>query len=141
MDAIANNNLPQLYWNIACAILSNKQVVVFDKIYAARQFNSGRYNFSEVFGTNLNDTLITIEKNFDADFVLEIFRKRLLIYYYPANIIRIRNGLSAVRNENCFRNLYKIYKKFPSFWIFTVSAMWIPKKLGLLIVKFMQKTI
>ena len=141
LDAIANNNLPQLYWNIACAILSDKQVVVFDKIYAARQFNSGRYNFSEVFGTNLNDTLSAIEKNFDADFVLEIFRKRLLIYYYPANIIRIRNGLSAVRNENCFRNLYKIYKKFPSFWIFTVSAMWIPKKLGLLIVKFMQKTI
>lgn len=141
LDAIANNNLPQLYWNIACAILSDKQVVVFDKIYAARQFNSGRYNFSEVFGTNLNDTLSAIEKNFDADFVLEIFRKRLLIYYYPANIIRIRNGLSAVRNENCFRNLYKIYKKFPSFWIFTVSAMWIPEKLGLLIVKFMQKTI
>jgi len=125
-------------------VLSNIAVAfpsVFDKIYAARQFNSGRYNFSEVFGANLNDTLITIEKNFDADFVLEIFRKRLLIYYYPANIIRIRNGLSAVRNENCFRNLYKIYKKFPSFWIFTVSAMWIPKKLGLLIVKFMQKTI
>lgn len=89
LDAIANNNLVQLYWNIACAILPDKQVVVFDKIYAAGQFNSGRYNFSEVSGINLNDTLSAIEKNFDADLVLEIFRKRLLIYYYPANIIRI----------------------------------------------------
>lgn len=141
LNTIANNNLGQLYWNIACAILTDKQAVVFDKIYAARQFNSGNYNFSEVFGINLNDTLSSIEKNYDAKFITEIFRKRLLIYYYPANIIRIRNGLSAVRNENCFRNLYKIYKKYPLFWIFTVSAMWIPKKLGLLMVKFMQKTI
>lgn len=141
LNTIANNNLGQLYWNIACAILSDKQAVVFDKIYAARQFNSGNYNFSEVFGINLNDTLSSIEKNYDAKFITEIFRKRLLIYYYPANIIRIRNGLSAVRNENCFRSLYEIYKKYPLFWIFTVSAMWIPKKLGLLMIKFMQKTI
>lgn len=141
INVIPNNNLVHLYWNIACVILSDTQVILFDKIYAARQFNSGNYNFSEVFGINLNETLRIIEEKYNVKFISKIFRKRLLMYYYPANIVRIRNGLSVVKNKNCFRNLYKIYKENPLFWIFTVSAMWIPKKLGLLMIKFMQKTI
>lgn len=132
---IPNNNLGQMYWNIICILKSDLNIFVTNEAFGARQFNSGSYNLCEVFGKNFIDMLYLINLKYPISSFIEIYIKRLLMFYLPANIVRIRNGLSKVECKGCFKILYTKYKFRIYFWIFTVPAMILPKKIALLIVK------
>lgn len=141
LDSIPNNNLGQIYWNILPILKSEKSVFISNQIFAARQFNSGNYNFCEVFGKNFIETLYNINRTFLIIDFIKIFKKRLLIFYFPANIIRLRNNLSNVKFENCFNILLRNFKFEPFFWLFTFPAMVLPKKIALFFLNIADKII
>jgi len=140
LDAIPNNNLGQVYWNMVCILEADKNIFCNNKIFGARQFNSGNYNFCKVFVVSFIDILNLIDIKYNIKNILKIFYKRLLIFYYPANIIRLKNGLSGVEyNNNCFNLLYPKFKFNIYFWIFTIPAIILPKKVSLYIIKLIEK--
>jgi glycosyltransferase involved in cell wall biosynthesis len=140
LDKIPNNNLGQVYWNIVAIIKAQQNILCSTPIFGARVFNSGNYNFCEVFGNNFIDILTLIDKKYNIKTLINIFYSRLLIFYYPANIIRLKNSLSKVNyDNNCFNILYKKFKFNIHFWLFTVPAIFLPKQIGLFIVKIMER--
>jgi len=139
LETIPNNNLGQVYWNLIALIKGKNNIFIKSKIFAARQLNSGNYNFCEVFVKNLMNTLYQIDKEIPIGCIIKIFQKRLLIFYYPANIVRIRNGLSNVKYKDCWKYMRALFIFHPLFWIFTVPALVLPKKKALLILKFFEK--
>lgn len=141
LEFIPNNNLGQIYWNILPVLKSEKSIFISNQIFAARQFNSGNYNFCQVFGGNFIDTLYKINEEFIILDFIKIFKKRLLMFYFPANIIRIKNGLSNVKFENCFNIFFKKFKFEPLFWLFTFPAMVLPKKISLFFLNIVDKII
>lgn len=137
---IPNNNLGQVYWNMVSVVKSEVNIYCDTHIFGARQFNSGNYNFCEVFGKNFLDILDLTKDKYDTNSIITIIKKRLLIFYYPANIIRLKNNLSQVKyDNNCFLFLYPKFKFNIYFWIFTVPAIFLPKNLGLFIIKIIER--
>jgi abequosyltransferase len=141
LNSIPNNHLGQVYWNIVALKNAKKNVFVKSNLFGARQFNSGNYNFCEVFVQNFMDTLYLINNNIDIKEIIKVIKKRLLRFYYPANIIRIRNELSDVKYESCWKYTLKRFKYNFNFWIFTVPAMLLPCKISLFILKLFEKVV
>ena len=59
--------------------------------------------------------------------------------YLPANIVRLRNNMSEVKYSGCFKTLFPIYKTNPFFWIFTMPAMILPKRMAFFLYKVVEK--
>lgn len=137
---IPNNNLGQVYWNMVSIIKAEQNIFCESKIFAARQFNSGNYNFCKVFGENFIEILDLLADKYDINSLIKIINKRLLIFYYPANIIRIRNKVSRVEySDTCFNILYKRFKFNLYFWIFSVPAILLPKKISFNLISIIEK--
>ncbi len=136
---IPNNNLGQVYWNMVSTIKGDQNIFCKSKVFAARQFNSGNYNFCEVFGKNFIETLYMVNEKFHIDNFIKIFKKRLLIMYFPANIARLRAGVSKVQYKNCLKIFYKIFYKDIYFWIFTFPALVFPKQIVFQLYKIVEK--
>jgi len=139
LDVIPNNNLGQVYWNLVALTKGKSNIFIKSKIFGAKQLNSGNYNFCEVFGENFIEILDLTKDKYNTNLIINIIKKRLLIFYYPANIIRLRNGLSEVKYKNCFNILYPKFKFNIYFWVFTIPAISLPKKLGLFIIKTIER--
>lgn len=133
LSEIPNNNLGQVYWTLVSVLHLDNNIIVHSKLIGARQYNSGNYNFCEVFGNNFMETLYLLSKKYDMKSIIKIFKKRLLTVYFPANIVRLRNSLSNVKYDNCFKIFFKKYKYDIYFWLFTLPSMILPKKIALFI--------
>ncbi len=139
LNDIPNNNLGQVYWNLISMLHHRNNIFISSKMFGARQFNSGNYNLCEVFGNKFIDALQFINQLSPIGKMIKIFEKRLLIFYLPANIVRIRNNLSKIDNAKCFKILYAHYKTNILFWLFVVPAMILPKKLALVILNLFSR--
>ena len=139
LDEIPNNNLGQVYWSLVATIKSDKNIFISSKLIGARQYNSGNYNFCEVFGNNFMEILYIIDKKFQIKKLIRIFKRRLLIVYFPANIARLRTGVSKVEYKNCFNIFYKNFHKNIYFWIFTFPALVLPKQIVFKLYKLVEK--
>ena len=139
LDEIPNNNLGQLFLAMIAVLKSKKNCYVVSKVLAARIANSQNYNLCEVFSENYMNSLYLINDKFPITPFINIYVRRLLMIYFPANIIRVRCKLSEVTLDNCFKILFKRFKFNILFWTFTVPAMILPKKFAFLIFKFVDK--
>jgi len=139
LDEILHNNLGQVYWSLVVTIKAQKNIFISSKLIGARQYNSGNYNFCEVFGNNFIEILYIIDKKFKIKQLIKIFKRRLLIVYFPANIARLRTGVSKVEYKNCFNIFYKNFHKDIYFWIFTFPALVLPKQIVFKLYKLVEK--
>ena len=139
LDEIPNNNLGQVYWSLIATIKAPRNVFINSKLIGARQYNSGNYNFCEVFGNNFIEILYIINEKFQIEKLIQVFKRRLLVMYFPANIARLRAGVSNVQYKNCFRIFYKNFHKNILFWLFTFPALVLPKSIVFKLYKFAEK--
>jgi len=127
LNNIPNNNLGQVYWNLLVAIRGLTNIYVNCNIFAARQFNSANYEFCEVFGKNFIEILDLMEEKYNIRPLTIIIKKRLLCFYYPMNIMRLKSNKSKVQySNNCFKILFAYFKFEKCFWIFTVLFIFMP---------------
>jgi len=140
LNKIPNNNLGQVYWNMTSIIEARENIFCGSEIFAGRQFNSANYEFCKIFGESFMDILNLINDKYDVKPLIKIIKNRLLIFYYPANIARIRNEISKIKySDNCFSIFYPKFKYNLYFWIFTVPAIILPSKITLYLVNFAEK--
>lgn len=132
LSDIPNNNLGQVYWTLLSIIHSDNNIIITSRLIGARQYNSGNYNFCQVFGNNFMEILYLFHKKYSIEPLIKIFKKRLLTIYFPANIARLRNSLSEVKYDNCLKIFIKNYKYEIRFWLFTFPSIVLPKKLVLI---------
>ncbi len=139
LDEIPNNNLGQVYWSLVATIKAEKNIFISSKLIGARKYNSRNYNFCEVFGNNFIEILYIIDEKFQIKNLIRVFKRRLLIMYFPANIARLRVGVSKVKYKNCFNIFYKHFHKDIYFWIFTFPALVLPKQIIFKLYKIAEK--
>lgn len=133
------SNLAQLAWTFNAALSAKDNFFVGDKLIAGRLFNSSGYDLCRVFVKNLNDI---IDYYVDRGFSRNVFSgtiKRLLMVYYPANIVKSRCGHHKVALDSCNHLLWKYYKNNIYYWVFIVPAMLLPKKIAWLIFSLIDR--
>jgi len=135
IDKIPNNRLGQVYWNMLAVIKTQQSISCDTPTFGDRR--SVGDNFCEVFADSFINILNSMNKKHNIARFINIFYARLLIFYYPINIIKFKNKLSNTKqnSNNCFSVLYSKFKFNIYFWIFTVPAIVLPKKAGLYIIK------
>jgi len=129
-DIFLNNNLVQLSWVFNSVLNAKTNLVVTDQIIAGRMLNSSGYDLCTVFVKNMNDIVNfhiaegTPKEVFDGLF------KRLLMFYYPGTIIKIRCGYNRINLTACHRLLWKFYRGNIFYWLFVLPALILPKKIA-----------
>ncbi len=125
-EEFRNTNMIQLCWSFKALFAGLPNVYVRDYSVAAKSDNSGGYKLCQVFGINfINACELYIRKGADPAY-FEIIKRKLLLRFFPANIIRVRKNILATKPEDFFGTLYPLYKGYLYFWLFTVPAIFLP---------------
>ncbi|MCX5786130.1 MAG: glycosyltransferase [Elusimicrobia bacterium] len=125
-DEFRNTNLIQLCWTFEAVFKGKPNVYVRSYSVAAKADASGGYMLCQVFGKNFLDVCgIYIRKGVEPA-CFEIIKRRLLLRFFPANIIRARKNILATKPEDYFGALYPLYRRYLYFWIFTMPAIMLP---------------
>lgn len=126
VEAMRSTNLIQLAWTFEAIFKGKPNVYVKDYCVAAKADASGGYQLCRVFGKNFSDACaIYVRKGVPPE-NFEVVKKKLLLKFFPANIIRARKNILATKPENYFEALYPLYKGYLYFWLFTVPAILLP---------------
>jgi len=135
LDGFRSTNLIQLAWVFSALFNSRRNAFLKSYAVAARACASGGYKLCEVFGQNFQRVFdIYIRRGVPAEY-FEIIKRKMLMKFFPANIIRARNNILATKQEDYFKALYPIYGGYICFWLFTVPAIILPARLALLVLK------
>ncbi len=130
LEEFINTNLIQLGWTFPALLNSQKNVFVREYLIAAKLYNSGGYRLCEVFGVNFNKiSYAFISKGVNREF-FEIVNKKLLSRFFPANVIRSRMDIIKTKKEDYYKVLYPLYKGYIYFWIFTLPAIVLPRRIA-----------
>ncbi len=128
-----DTNLVHLGWILSALFNAKENVIVNEYSVAARMYNSGGYKLCEVFAIRANKIFdIFIARGIDKK-KFDIINNKLLFKFFPAHIIRCKTNLLKLDDEDYFHTLYPLYKSYINFWIFTVPAIYLPKKIGKLL--------
>jgi hypothetical protein len=129
IESFRNTNLIQLSWLLNA--FSNSKFNAFIGYYcvAAKLGNTGGYKLSEVFGYNFERAF----EIYKISYYFKIISDKMLVSFFPANIIRARIGMLKAYREDYFQSLYPLFYKNFRFWLFTVPAIILPVKLAYII--------
>lgn len=129
-DLFLSSNLVQLHWTFGAILKSTENCIVKDRIIGGRLFNTSGYDFCKVFVVNLNKIVnYFVENGYEKNIFYGLFH-RLLKVYYPANIVKIRNDHYDVSNNSCWSTFYSYYRYNIWFWLLTVPAIILPKRVA-----------
>lgn len=140
LNRFLDSNLVQLGWTFSALFNSKKNVYVKEFMVAAKLYNSGGYKLCQVFGVNSKKVfdMFANEEGVDREF-FKIINKKMLLKFFPANIIRSRMNMTNVKDENPYNILFPLYKKYLYFWVFTVPAIMLPKKVAFFIYSIVDR--
>lgn len=140
LNRFLDSNLVQLGWTFSALFNSKKNVYVREFMVAAKLYNSGGYKLCQIFGVNSNKVfdMFANEEGINREF-FKIINKKMLLKFFPANIIRSRMNITSVKDENPYRILFPLYKKYLYFWVFTVPAIMLPKRAAFLIFSMVDR--
>jgi glycosyltransferase involved in cell wall biosynthesis len=122
------SNLVQLGWVFDALFKATQNAFIADYCIAARLYNSGGYRLSKVFGENFDQICRMFMASGIEEQYFEIIKNSLLTRHFPAQIIRQRNNMTHLEQENYFHTFYRLYRRYPRFWLFTVPAIFLPRK-------------
>lgn len=132
-------NIVQVGWTIESIYAAKENLFVETPLIAAKQNNSGGYQFVNTFAKNYNFILKDlIKKGYDKN-IINITNTNLIENYFPANIIKLLYFENRFDTENHYRVLQKTLWKYKSFWLklFPIYAKyWTKKLMGKKIEKF-----
>ncbi len=123
-------NIPQVNWILTAILRSPVNAYIENYIVAAKQENSGGYKLCQVFGANFNMIFDSFaSRGVDLGY-FKIINRKLLQNYFPRYILFSRNDPASLNytKEDCFINLYPVYKNYLSFWLFTVPVIKLPRR-------------
>lgn len=132
-------NIVQVGWTIKAIYAAKENLFVETPLIAAKQNNSGGYQFVNTFAKNYNFILKDLVKNGYDKNILNITNSNLIKEYFPANIIKLLYFENRFDTENHYAVLQKTFWKYKSFWVklFPIYAKyWAKKLLGKKIEKF-----
>jgi len=126
IENMRDTNLIQLSWTFNALFKSSKNAFIERYCIAAKSGSTGGYKLCAVFGHNLQKAFdIYIRRGVNPQY-FEVIKKKMLISFFPANIIRAKKKLFKGEKENFFKMLYPLYKNYLYFWLFTLPAIVFP---------------
>jgi glycosyltransferase involved in cell wall biosynthesis len=133
VESFRSTNLIQLAWTFNAVFNARSNAFLKSYAVAAKTGASGGYKLCQVFGRNFQRAFdIYIAKGVPVEY-FEIIKKKMLANFFPANIIRARRNMFKGRSEDYFGTLYPLFRRYPSFWIFTVPAIFLPSGLAFML--------
>lgn len=138
-----DTSLPQTVLIFSALFNSITNVYVDDYIIAAKNNQSANYKLCKVFGSNFNKILNYFNHSNKNEDCVNVINKRLLMFFFPDIMYKIRTGKMKFQNEDSFSELKKVFKKNPYFWFLTAPVIVLPLKLAyiwLYFVKLTQRT-
>jgi abequosyltransferase len=128
-------NLVHMSWILSVFLKSEKNVIIWQYVIAARLFNSGGYELTKVFAVRLNKVFnMFIVNGFNRKY-FDIINRKMLIKFFPSHISKIKSGKLILHRENIYKNLYPVYRTYLYFWIFTVPMIILPAAIAYRIFK------
>lgn len=124
------SNLIQLSWALPCLAHGNKFLVVYERVVAARQANSGGYSFSYVFGSNL--TKMTRRYLADQPRLADAILHGAVRIWMPTqfyNFIKER-GAAVMLAPDEVNTLRSVYGHDWRFWLFVWPIFHLPQPLS-----------
>lgn len=138
-DVFLRSNLVQMAWTFNAALSAKSNYFIGDQIIAGRLFNSSGYDLCTVFVKNINDIVDFYVAKGTPISIFDGMFKRLLMVYYPANIVKSRCGHHQVALTACRSLLWKYYRGNIFFWLFVIPAAILPKKVAWFIFSLVDK--
>jgi abequosyltransferase len=135
-----NTNIVQVGWTIKAIFAAEENIFVETPLIAAKQNNSGGYQFVTTFAKNYNFILedLVKQEGYTRE-IIDITNTNLIKSYFPANIIKLLYYENRFDTEKHFSVLLNSFWKYKSFWsyLFPIySSYWIKKLIGKKIVKY-----
>ncbi len=134
-----NTNIVQVGWTIKAIFAADENLFVETPLFAAKQNNSGGYQFVTTFAKNYNFILKSLVKEGYHKDIVDITNINLIKSYFPANIIKLLYYENRFNTEKHFSVLLNCFWKYKSFWteLFPIySKYWIKKASGKKIAKY-----
>ncbi|RYY08250.1 MAG: glycosyltransferase family 2 protein [Sphingobacteriaceae bacterium] len=134
-----HTNIVQIGWTIKAVFSAKENLFVETPLFAAKQNNSGGYQFVTTFAKNYNFILKSLVKEGYDKRIISITNTNLIKSYFPANIIKLLYYENRFDTEKHFSVLFNSFWKYKSFWtdLFPIySKYWIKKLSGKKIIKY-----
>lgn len=134
-----HTNIVQIGWTIKAIFEADENLYVETPLFAAKQNNSGGYQFVTTFAKNYNFILKSLVKEGYDKRIVDITNVNLIKSYFPANIIKLLYYENRFDTEKHFSVLFKSFWKYKSFWtdLFPIyGKYWIKKLSGKKIIKY-----
>lgn len=126
MGQLTGSYLAQVDFILSALFLSPRNCYVHDQILAVQSDNSGSYNLIKVFSENFNDIIVKFENRQGIKNIKKIIDIRLLILFFPYYLLKLKMGQHNFSANYNFDSLYKQYRRYIFYWIFTYPIIKLP---------------
>lgn len=124
------SSLPQVPFIARSILKANQNLIIKDTLVRAQVDNSGGYNLLKVFGINFYNILFDISKEFPDSKIFQIINNKLLTYFFPFWIVKLKNDINFEKFEKPNLILMPLYKKNLRFWFFCFPLDYMPYKMA-----------
>ncbi|WP_419803134.1 glycosyltransferase family 2 protein [Mucilaginibacter sp.] len=138
-----HTNIVQIGWTMKAIFAAQENLFIQTPLFAAKQNNSGSYQFVTTFAKNYNYILKSLVKEGYDKRIIDITNVNLIKSYFPANIIKLLYYENRFDTEKHFSVLLNSFWKYKSFWtdLFPIyGKYWVKKLSGKKIVKYQNNT-
>ncbi len=124
-------SLVQTHLALRAILASTRNVMTRDYLVAYKRYNSGGYDFSEVYVNKLNQVIEQCVGEGLPSSGADRLKRRLITSYYPFYLWKLRLQ-SPANMEQTWPRFVAVYKRYPLFWIMLAPILKLPRLLALL---------
>jgi abequosyltransferase len=125
------DNLVQVHLVLRAALVAKENLFIDRYLIACKRNNSGGYDFSQVFVSNLGAVLDSCKPKGLSDSAICSIEKNLMLAYYPFYLLRLR----LTRSGDIKATLGRFKARFQGRLLFTFwlsPIMWLPRPLAVI---------
>jgi abequosyltransferase len=124
------SSLPQVPFIVHSILKAEKNLLIKDAIIRAEVDNSGGYNLLKVFSENLYHILIDISLQYPKSKMFQIITNKLLVYFFPFWIVKLKNSQNFSKNEKSNSMLFQLFRNNFRFWIYCFPLEYLPYRIA-----------
>jgi glycosyltransferase involved in cell wall biosynthesis len=128
--AFCGSNLVQVHLVVRAMLRAKLNTFVLDYTLACKRANSGGYDFSEIFVSNFFDILSHYEASGLSRDAVKRLGTKLLISYYPFNLLRQRLARQGDTRQT-YRRFAARFGRQAAFVLFCAPVIALPRPLGI----------
>ncbi len=125
-EEFAETNIGQVAWVLSAMLAAPMNAVIDGDVVAARNNKGSNYAVCEVFGKNLNRIFLHFRDIPGGAACIRAINGSLLLRFLPGLLFGIRTGRFAFEREDAYGVLVKVFRRNPSFWLFTAPVLLLP---------------